>query len=94
MIWRTTLAAVVLAASWIGQVEAFTVTKKATATIARRGAIWALTATAASTTTTDDDTDIFEQLGIEPGKLALGVRPDEVLKYIGTYVYHMHHALY
>lgn len=27
---------------------------------------------------------ILEQLGIEDGKLALGVKPDEVLKYIGT----------
>jgi cbb3-type cytochrome oxidase subunit 3 len=27
---------------------------------------------------------IWEQLGIEDGKLALGVKPDEVLNYIGT----------
>jgi hypothetical protein len=90
MIWRTTLA-VVLAASSIGPVEAFTVTTtpaaKKKVTIASRGAIWALTATAS--TMTEEETDVFEQLGIEPGKLALGVRPDEVLKYIGTYVYHM-----
>jgi hypothetical protein len=31
-----------------------------------------------------DGVSIYNQLGIEEGKLALGVKPDEVLKYIGT----------
>ena len=28
--------------------------------------------------------DVYNQLGVERGNLALGVKPDEVLKYIGT----------
>lgn len=43
----------------------------------------------AFSTSTEESTDVasvYEQLGIEPGKLALGVKPDEVLKYVGTYV--------
>lgn len=42
--------------------------------------------TATSDERTTDIEAIYEQLGIEPGKLALGVKPDEVLNYIGTYV--------
>jgi hypothetical protein len=34
----------------------------------------------------DGDNNIYELLGIEEGKLALGVKPEEVYKYIGTYV--------
>ena len=28
--------------------------------------------------------DVFDQLGIQKEQLALGVKPEEVLKYIGT----------
>ena len=37
--------------------------------------------------TTEEDVavvDVYDQLGIERGNLALGVKPDEVLQYIGT----------
>jgi hypothetical protein len=34
----------------------------------------------------DGSSNIYELLGIEEGKLALGVKPEEVYKYIGTYV--------
>jgi hypothetical protein len=33
--------------------------------------------------------DVLQQLGIEEGKLALGLKPSEVLKYIGTCVSHV-----
>lgn len=42
---------------------------------------------AAATTTADDYAAIYDQLGIETVNLALGIQPDEVLKYIGTYVH-------
>jgi len=37
---------------------------------------------------------LYDQLGIERGNLALGVKPDEVLKYIGTYVYNKYYCVF
>ena len=34
----------------------------------------------------DSNNNIYERLGIQEGQLALGVNPEEVYKYIGTYV--------
>jgi len=69
-------------------VSAFTVTQRA---VHRRGSKPLFeTATATTTTTTDlekampDGASVMDALGIKDGNLALGVNPEEVLKYIGT----------
>jgi hypothetical protein len=40
-----------------------------------------------STVFDNEDNDIWELLGIEEGSLALGVKPEEVYKYVGSYVF-------
>ena len=52
-------------------------------TARRAGAVLDLVEPSVATDTTDV-VDVYDRLGIERENLALGVKPDEVLKYIGT----------
>lgn len=80
----------VLAVGFLGiHSDAFTVTSPAVHHQTRKNPL--VVASAVETTTAAPETSsTYDQLGIQEGKLALGVEPDEVLKYIGTYViYHL-----
>lgn len=59
----------------------------------RSAFIWSLSASGSSSAIAEDMTKdvsipdgltVYEALGIEEGKIAIGVKPMEVLKYVGT----------
>jgi len=88
---RSATSALVLL-SWLVAASSFSVVMVSPA--ARRTTFYRSRATTLreSTATAESDfgtampdvVDVYEQLGIEKGNLALGVKPAEVLKYIGT----------
>ena len=90
-------SAILILLSWtVFDAQAFTVapgpaTRSCTS---NKIASWARTTTTRAAAVLDQDqyvvgsevevVDVYNQLGVERGNLALGVKPEEVLKYIGT----------
>ena len=82
--------------SFVATACAFSVTPRATTTTTTRSVrrwLVVVAESASNTVANDFETtaaadvgvvSIWDQLGIPQGNLALGVKPDEVLKYIGT----------
>lgn len=70
--------------SYLASASAFSVVSRATTTIGSASKTLFSAVSNDFGTAVQDGVSIFDQLEIKEGELALGVKPDEVLKYIGT----------